>query len=362
MDQVPESLKRVLKQAKDLLESGTKESSQEARELLLDNPDAGNIPLYHLMLARSAKECSEPEMGMMHLEKALELDPDNIVALLIIIESNLNKGKKDLANDLLQRACLLSSADVEQKVKLGQLLVKAGSTDQAVEYLRTAQLSSPNVASLRKAYANIHRLVGNDDIYESESYQSLETQDLVSSIQDRLELSAHYLKKRNYGKALGIASPLQSILNSITNHKQRSNVLLFLAFFYVKFDQKDRARSSLALLSTSDSIQANFVWSHLQLSEGDVENAYRSASAVQAKALIISDIFEKKAIMNKEAGSVNRQAQMQVEKIEDLLHSLRSTGMGFISQLNLSSDVDSIQDFLDASEIEVMTGSLKRMN
>jgi tetratricopeptide (TPR) repeat protein len=354
MQQVPESLKRVLKEAKELLEDGSQESSHEARDLLLDNPDANDIPLYHLMLARSAKQCGELSTSYMHLEKALELDPENITALLILAEARLKQNEKSEAWKLLQRGIELTGVEVEQKIKLGQLLVKADKAAEAVEYLKIARKSSPNVSALRKSYTYALKLSGDDHNYEIESGQSIEAQDLKSSIEERVKLAEHYLQRMAYDKTLSTLSPLQSILTSVEEKGVGDNILAALAHCHIKFGNKERAREVLAGLTRNDTIASNYVWSELQLAEGDVENAYVSACAVRECARNIVETIEKKAKQVIESDTGARSAEARKSALERINGS-RLGELRYISDYNLGKEVESIRRFLDESEKTVMT-------
>jgi len=357
MDQIPESIKRILKEAKDLLEDGSKESAHEARDLLLDNPDAGEVPLYHLMLAKSAKECGEPEAGLIHLEKALELNPENITAIIILAEAKLRKEKKSDARELLLKGSVLSGIGVEQKIKIGQLLIKADAKNEALEFLRIAQESSPNVSKLRGAYAKILKIVGETEQYENESNQAIETQGLNDSVSERMDLARHYLNAREYGKVLGILSPLQSITEGLEDKKVKDSIHLMLAHCHIKFGNQDRAREIMSKVSKLDSLKSNYLWCEIQHAEGDLENAHRSAMAVKHMASQKVEKKEKKARMLLEAGSVNNEAGKKVQLIQEKLSNVRSKGVGKVMNIPLELNAESIEGFLNESELEVMVGS-----
>jgi len=355
MQRVPESLKRVLKEAKELLEDGSKESSYEARDLLLDNPDANDFPLYHLMLARCAKQCGEPATSYMHLEKALELDPENITALLVLAEARLKQNEKDEAVKFLQRGTKLKDLEVEQIIKIGKLLIKAEKLAEAVEYLRVTRLASPNVSALRKTYTYALKLLGDEQNYEIESTKSIEAQDLKSSIEERVKLARHYLIKMAYDKALSTLSPLQSILSK-EQEKISSLIIVSIAHCYIKLGYKDRAREVLTSLTKNDTITSNYIWSELQLSEGDVENAYLSACAVKECARNIVERIEKKVRKVVESDTEGRSEELKRAALEKVNGS-RLGGLRYVSDYDFGTESASIKRFLDDSEKSVMTKS-----
>jgi len=66
---------------------------------------------------------------------------------------------------------------------------------------------------------------------------------------------------------------------------------------------------------------------------------------------------EKKARMLLEAGSVNNEAGKMAQLIQEKLSNVRSKGVGKVMNIPLELNAESIEGFLNESELEVMVGS-----
>ncbi|MCP9892150.1 hypothetical protein KBY57_13980 [Cyanobium sp. Aljojuca 7D2] len=356
MQQIPESLKRILKESKELLEEQSEASAHDARELLLEHPDAAEVPLYHLMLARCAKLCGDVESSIRHLEKALELSPDNTTALLVVAEYKLRKQKKEEAKELLRRAKNSPEIQIEQIIKISQLLAQADEIGEAVEFLQDAQASRPNVQLLRKAYATSLKLAGLNESYEKETLLYLETQDLKETVEDRLQLGKYYLSNKEYDKALGVLTPLRSVHDQISKEKSKDLLFINLALCYVKVDNKDRAREMLAMVKRNDTLMSNYVWSELQFAEGDIENAFKSASAVKSMGTMKLKSAEIKSDTLQQAASVSPSSEIERSMIENRLSKIKAIGLDGLEDEMLENDSVSVRSFLDKYEYSIMIG------
>lgn len=344
MDNVPESLKHVLKQAKELLEEG---SPQEAREVLLDNPDASDIPLYHLMMARIAKDSGQLEAGISHIEKVLELDPGNESAIMIVLEY---KSKNNLVADalhLIEQAYNIDGLGTDQRIRISKILSRLGKTKEAVEYIEKLQAENPNEKKLRLAYASALKENSELDKYAVEALDSIELLDLKDSVGPRLELAEYFLAQRNYGEAIGVLSPLNSLAQSeIADGGIYNAIKISLSLCHLRLKNTNRARELMSQVTRNDSIRANYVWSLLQLLEGDLQNAIRSLHAYKTCCQHQHDKLLVKLEKLSSASPPNQlTADSAKRKIQNLLVSLQAA-----IEYQLLDTIDSAQSFLDVTE------------
>ena len=68
MKEIPQNIKLALKEAKDVLDKGGAEAAEEARAKLLDISEASAFPIYHMLLAKIAKELNQKDTALAHLE------------------------------------------------------------------------------------------------------------------------------------------------------------------------------------------------------------------------------------------------------------------------------------------------------
>ena len=94
MKEIPQNIKLALKEAKDVLDKGGAEAAEEARAKLLDISEASAFPIYHMLLAKIAKELNQKDTALAHLEKSLEFDQPSIQAILRVAESRIRMAKK----------------------------------------------------------------------------------------------------------------------------------------------------------------------------------------------------------------------------------------------------------------------------
>lgn len=346
MQNIPEDLRYALKEAKDLLEQGGRDNAQAARDRLLDHPEASEYPIYHYLLAKIAKELNQADMAISHLEKSLELNPNNALALIKVAESKLKKGQNQDARDLLRKAVAVESKSGKSISKICVLLLKSGDVETALNVIKDAHAGSPNDKEVQYTYGLALKQSGDIDGYEAASLEAIKLCTLKDSLKQRISLGKHFLNKGSYGKVMGLLSPLNTLRDSEFPSDKVGDILrVVMAYCHLKNSNYEQARNILIRVSKIESLPVNYVWAMLQLEENDIESAFRSAQAVQELARKISRNLEKKKLHAKEVSSVDRKFEDRAELIE----SQSADGIQWCIDFSLSTDRADIIKFLDGS-------------
>ena len=113
---------------------------------LLDISEASAFPIYHMLLAKIAKELNQKDTALAHLEKSLEFDQPSIQAILRVAESRIKDGKKSDGHDLLLKgkAIVLEQGNAKYGCRIATLLIKSDYADEAIEISNELKKWNPN--------------------------------------------------------------------------------------------------------------------------------------------------------------------------------------------------------------------------
>lgn len=347
MEQIPQNIRLNLKEAKDLLEKGGRESSERAREILLDMPDAANYSIYHKLLAKSAQELGQAETAIAHLSKSIELDPTDVGVLIRVAEYQLKSDNTDNISELLKasKAAFEKNPNPKLGAKLGALLLKANQIDQAIQFLDQLLKLSPNDPEVVYTLGLAHRENNNDQEYEKQALSAIERTPLDGSIKQRLALVKYYLNKQLYGKALGLLSPLKDIESvKYPNERIADVVNLCMAFSLIHINSYELAQSHLVAVNNQSSLTANYVWACLQIADGQVPSAHRSILAINSIVAKKIDQLAKRKDRAHEMITVTEKAAT-IRKAQKIL-KVETSVLQKISQLNINEEKASLDCYL----------------
>ncbi|MEB3308566.1 MAG: tetratricopeptide repeat protein [Cyanobacteriota bacterium] len=286
MKNIPENLRMMFKEAKDLVETRDNGKIQIARDKLLDQPEGAKYPIYHYLLARIAKELNQEDAALSHLEKSLELDPNNPMALLKVGESKLKKGKADEGRQLLLNAIPLVDSNPNNACKLCLLLVKAGEIDKAAELINLTYAKNPNDADVRYTQALALKAKGETSQYEQICLEAIRSSKLDASLKQRVNLAKHHIKVNKPGQAIDLIMPLLDLPESeMPNNKMADLLITILSYCQLSNGNLEQSRKMLTSVQVQNSLPTNYVWCSLQLREGNLDAASKSARAIKDKAV-----------------------------------------------------------------------------
>ena len=350
MDGIPQNLRMSLKEAKDLLESGRADAAEKAREILLDLPDAAEYGIYHLLLAKAAKDLNQMDTAIAHLEKSLELKSDNLQALLRVAEHKL---KRDAANEavvLLQRAVSIArdGGDAKTACKIAALLIKANEGSQAIEFLTYLSNRFPNDKEVSHTLSLAFRQQGQDERYEEECLNAIQKTTVESSVKQRIGLAKHYLSKSGYAKVIGLITPLENLDYSSVSMKNAGDIVnSMLALAHCEMKSLDIAKQKMIEVKNQSSILANYVWAAIQMSEKNIEAALDSCVAIKMSAeQKIIKMNEKK---NRAQEMVASKAREEIKQRSEKILKTHASTLEEIAAYSIGNTYDDIKMFLNAA-------------
>jgi len=347
MQEIPQNIRKELKAAKDLLESGGSEAAEKAREKLLDLSDANGYPIYHLLLAKAAKELKQRETALAHLEKSLEFDKKNAQAVIRVAEHKIEMGDNVGGTELLNEAVNIVDETGDSKIgcKVAALLIKTNRTDEAIRLLKDLKTAYPNDPEVAYTLGLAYRESGNEDAHISESLAAIQRSSLNKSIKQRVSLSKYFISHCDYEKALDLLTPLR-VLNETDYPTDQSKAIIntLLAISYVELKEIDDARVHIIEVNNQTNIGSNYVWAKIQLSEDELEAAYSSAVAIQGLA---HKNLEQHAARRKKALEIlETPVTQEIKKKGERIAKSSAKGFELLSDLKISKDIESINKFL----------------
>jgi hypothetical protein len=347
MEGIPQNLRMGLKEAKDLLEKGGSDAAEKAREKLLEMPDAADHAIYHLLLAKAAKELNQMDTAVAHLEKSLEIKSDNMQAIMRVAEHKLKKGERADSISLLEKGLEIAKqgADVKSACRVAALLIKADAIEQAIELLNDLSERVPNDKEVSHTLALAYRQQGQDLEYEKQCLNALNKTTLASSIKQRIGLAKFYLEKSSFGKVLGIISPLETINESDLPIKKAKDIInTLLALSLCEMNSLDLAMQKMVEVKEQVGITANYVWAKIQFADGDLLGSHESANAIKIAASRKISGLEMKKVRAAEVMSSSSK-----EKTKQRGHKILETsaeGLQNIVLFELEDNKESIYQFL----------------
>lgn len=347
MEGISQNLKMALKEAKDLLDVGGADAAEKAREKLLEMPDAADHAIYHLLLAKAAKELNQMDAAIAHLEKSLELNGDNMQAIIRVAEHKLKKGDRESSIILLENGSEIakSGSDSKSACKIAALLIKADATNKAIDLLRELSKRVPNDKEVAHTLALACRQQGRDAEYETECLNALQKTPVESSVKQRIGLAKYYLEKSSFGKILGIISPLEQINESNLSSKKSKDIInVILALSLCEMNSLDIAKKKLVEVREQVGIASNYVWAKIQLAEGDLLASFESAKAIKLIAEKKLADLEKKKSRASEMLSTSRKEQIK-HKGEKILET-SAEGLDKIASYDLVDTKQDLKEFL----------------
>lgn len=298
----------ALKEAKDLLETGGSDAAGKAREKLLEMPDAADHAIYHLLLAKAAKELNQMDTAVAHLEKSLELKSDNMQAIMRVAEHKLKAGERDESILLLEKGLGIAKegSDVKTSCRLAALLIKADAVALAIELLNSLTERVPNDKEVAHTLALAYRQQGQDCEYERQCLNAIQKTTLESSIKQRIGLAKYYMEKGSYSKILRIITPLETIDETNLPIKKAKDIInTVLALSLCELNSLDLAKLKMVEVKEQVGITSNYVWAKIQLAEGDFLGSFESAKAIKIAANKKISGLEKKKLRATEMISSN---------------------------------------------------------
>ena len=351
MEEIPQNLRTALKEAKELLELGNPDSSEKARKLLLDLPDAAEYAIYHLLLAKAAKDLNQMETAVAHLEKSLELKNDNLQAIIRVSEHKLKIGLIHDAVILLKGGIDVSHKHGDPKVacKIAALLLKANQVNDALSFLTDLSQRFPNDKEVNYTLSLAYRQQGDDNRYEQESLLALQKTTVEASLKQRIGLSKHFLKKHSYQEVFALINPLDHIDHSKVSLKNSKDIInCILALSHCETGSTEEAKLRIVEVKDQSNLLASFVWAKIQLSEDIIHSAYQSCIAFKlslnqnlSKIQQIASRAQDIPLSNPREKIVQR-SQMVLDNLPELVEKLIS--------YPLLDSYDSVSDFLKNAE------------
>ena len=144
--EITQSRELVVKRFNALREVDAKEDAYELiQPWLNEHPDDGYV---HTILAAAYEADGQDQKAILHYEKVLEKEPDNITVL-----NNLawvyNKQNDDRAIDLAERAYRQNPESPAILDTYGWVLLQQGETEKALGILQQAAKALPDVAEVQ---------------------------------------------------------------------------------------------------------------------------------------------------------------------------------------------------------------------
>ena len=350
MKEIPQNIKLALKEAKDVLDKGGAEAAEEARAKLLDISEASAYPIYHMLLAKIAKELNQKDTALAHLEKSLEFDQPSIQAILRVAESRIKDGKKSDGHDLLMKgkAIVLEQGNAKYGCRIATLLIKSDYADEAIEILNELKKLNPNDREVAYTLGLAYREKGSNDQYEEEALKGIQKSEVKKTVKQRVQLAKHYMMEDSYGKALGLLAPIKDLNDDdFSDQKIQEIVATMTSLCYVEVNSADIAKEIIVSVRNQSGIGANYVWCKIQFEEEEYKSAAKTAAAIKLLGEKISgkvDLRKKKAegLLN------NPSADVKESMRKTLQSSLKAEVKGIeeITQIDVDASKESLSHFL----------------
>jgi len=157
--EVPETDRELVWRLGDAMASAMERDPKIAVEkfqaVIHDYPNEANIHFrYGAFLTLDS-----PENGLMEIKKALDLDPDNIPALVNLAMVNIKQGTPQAGREYAERAVQVSPGDFATHLALGRVLLETGAPKEAALQLEVAVKLAPESPeahfSLASAYGKL---------------------------------------------------------------------------------------------------------------------------------------------------------------------------------------------------------------
>lgn len=133
-----------------------------------ENPD---WPYYRAQVARATADL---EGAARHFERALELRPEDVAALVFLADVESERGRRSEARVLLERAARLPSAEPVVWARLGELALAEGRYAEAVDLLTAVLEAVPQATRLHHALGMAYR--GLEDMESARTHLALRGQ------------------------------------------------------------------------------------------------------------------------------------------------------------------------------------------
>jgi len=159
--EVPEAEREMVWRLGDAMTSAMERDPKTALEkfqaVIRDYPGQANIHLrYGAFLTLDS-----PEKGLAEIRRALELDPENIPALVNMAMVHIKQGTPQAGKEYAERAVRLSPGDFATHLALGKVLLETGAPKQASVELEAAVKLAPENAeahfNLASSYSKLDR-------------------------------------------------------------------------------------------------------------------------------------------------------------------------------------------------------------
>jgi tetratricopeptide (TPR) repeat protein len=139
------------------MERDPKGAVEKFQAVIHDHPNEANI---HFRFG-AFLTLDSPEKGLVEIKKALDLDPDNIPALVSLAMVNIKQGTPQAGKDYAEHAVRISPGDFATHLALGRVLLETEAPQEAAPELEVAVKLAPESPeahfSLASAYGKLGR-------------------------------------------------------------------------------------------------------------------------------------------------------------------------------------------------------------
>jgi len=278
MQQIPESIKSQLMRLKSLLEEqGSAADIRKSRDDIVKEEGHGEHAIVHNILARAAKELGEKELAIAHMQKSLELDPDNITAILLVSSYYIQLGDQGSAKKTLGLAEGLEIQTSEQATGLSRLLVATGQTEKSIEFLDSVLRDNPNNPDLRLTRASL--LLDASRLEESsEDLRASLDQGLNSGcLKPLIKTLSYQLYKGD--RFLALAACDAALTICLSQGRPRDNFIFLKSLALTSVGNISESLKTLNNASNHLRPISNYAWCSLQAENGSLGPAESSLNA-----------------------------------------------------------------------------------
>jgi len=329
----------TMKEAKELVDTNLKNNLEAARDLLLSIPEASEFPIYHYLLAKISKDLGHRDAAILHLEKSIEINPNNLTALLNVSESKIRSGDSVDGKSLLFKAIELGLENSSHTVKAATLLAKVDETESAKLLLEKASILYPNDKLVKFALARILYSRAEYDSFVNVMHSAISQSSLSDSIKARISLSKYYFTIGDFNSVLEILNPIADI---IRDDKAGDLVKSMLILVWIEKNNEIMAKNTLHLLTQPSSIPSNYAWARFQLYQNNVSNAYDSSLAIRASCSSLVEKFE-----NRKSILENSSSDSTSDYKRELLVESSLTHVSQLAICEILPEITSVRTFLD---------------
>lgn len=350
MKEIPQNIKLALKDAKELLDRGGAEAAEQARAKLLDVSEASAYPIYHMMLAKVAKELNQKDTALAHLEKSLEFEKPSIQALLRVAESRIKDRNITEAHQLLMqaKAIVLQEGNAKYGCRVATLLIKSDHVNDAIELLNQLKKVNPNDREVSYTLGLAHRQNGSSDQYEEEALRGIQKSEVKKTLKQRVQLAKHYMIEDSFGKALGLLAPVKDLSeDEFSDEKIKEIISVMTAVCYVEVNSADIAKEIIVSVRNQSGIGANYVWCKIQFEEEEYKAASKTAEAIKLLAERLLGKLDRKK--QKVGGLLDNPSAPVKESERKRLESTLSSelkGVEEITAIDIEPNKESLNHFL----------------